>query len=147
MFLKYLFSFGASGLWLLRKHAYSKIKESSPLKRFSDKNLIVFFFFFFFFFFFIFLLKTLDCESNDTRNLWFWAKIRKKIVYSCKPQFYYIKVDQNYTGVFSGWFLGHIHYYVCTKDQSLSVGFTSFLCFKKMWTLANNYFSSNKKYL
>ena len=44
--------------------------------------------------FFLFLLKTLITEAvlTSTHDLCFGAKIRKKNVYRCKPQFYSMKV-------------------------------------------------------
>ena len=45
---------------------------------------------------FLIFAQNIDCGYTlvltSTHNLWFREKNRKKYVYPCKPQFYYIKV-------------------------------------------------------
>ena len=90
----------------LRKHAYSNILKILPLKieHFQIKNYDIFHI----------SAQNIDSDTflisaqnigygtrynrldkavlTNTHNLCFWAEIRKNNVYSCKPQFYYIKV-------------------------------------------------------
>ena len=78
----------------LRKHTYLSILKISPPKTelFSDKNSDMFHI----------SAQNIDCEytlepprrggSNEYSQSMFLSKNKKNNVYSCKPQFYYIKV-------------------------------------------------------
>ena len=56
--------------------------------------------------------------SNEYPQSMFLNKSKKNIIYPCKPQFYYIKVEfkggQNYIGMFS-WWIGYEHCMVIIK--------------------------------
>ena len=56
--------------------------------------------------------QNIDCGYTavltSTHNLCFKAKIRKNIVYPCKPQFYYIKVGCKGVYFESGVLHGHV---------------------------------------
>ena len=78
----------------LRKHAYSNILKILPPKKwkFSDKNSDIFHI----------SAQNIDCGyplepprrggSNKYPQSMFLSRNKKKNVYPCKPQFYYIKV-------------------------------------------------------
>ena len=68
--------------------------------------------------FFIFLLKTRRCGSNEYPQSMILSRNKKNNVYSCKPQFYYIKVGFNGVRIiqacfrdFFPWIPSHLYYY------------------------------------
>ena len=76
-------------------------------------------------------------ESVQTwpQNLCFWAEVRKLVYTSCKPQFYYIKVElrgQNYIDVFSWWYwwLRYFDVWVSCFEFSVSCSVL------RLWTCA-----------
>ena len=83
----------------LRKHAYSNISKISPPK--TESFQIKFWYFSYF------CSKHRLCRggSNEYPQFMFLSRNKKNNVYTCKPQFYYIKVgftgSQNYIGMFS----------------------------------------------
>ena len=106
--------------------------------KFSDKKTLIFF---------IFLL--IDCRyslepprrggSNEYPQSMFLSRNKKNNVYPRKPQFYYIKVGQNYIGMFSWWFIWLVLVFVNflpSRDSNNSVNVFTMTYFHGLTTYA-----------